>query len=59
MTYITSNWDECFIIHALILSRRAEGRYGVLPYQEFHEANLDPQVGAMVEKKKLAERRSN
>ena len=47
------------MIHAVSLSQRAEGRYGVLPYQEFHEANLDPQIGAMVEKKKLAERRSN
>jgi hypothetical protein len=51
--------DECFIIHAVSLSWRAEWRYGVLPYQEFHEANLDPQVGAIVEKKKPAERRSN
>ena len=32
------------MIHAVNLSRRAGGRYGVLPYQEFHEANLDPQV---------------
>jgi hypothetical protein len=31
----------------------------VLPYQEFHEASLDPQAGAMVEKKKPAERWSN
>jgi UTP-glucose-1-phosphate uridylyltransferase len=47
------------MIHALILSRRAERRYGVLPYQEFHEANLYLQVGTMVEKKKPAQRRSN
>jgi len=56
---ITSNLDEWFIIHAVNLSRRAERCYGVLPYWEFHEANLDPQVGALVEKKKPAERRSN
>jgi hypothetical protein len=31
----------------------------VLPYQEFHEANLGEQAGAMVEKKKPAERWSN
>jgi hypothetical protein len=35
------------------------GCYGVFPYQEFHEANLDPEVGVMVEKKKPAERRRN
>jgi hypothetical protein len=48
--------DECFIIHAMKINRRAKGRYGVFPYQEFHEANLNPQVGVMVEKKKPAER---
>jgi hypothetical protein len=47
------------MIHAAKLSQGAAGRYGVLPYQEFHESNLDPQVGAMVEKRKPAERRSN
>ncbi len=47
------------MIHAVSLNQRAEGRYGVLPYQEFHEANLDPQVETMVEKQKPAEPRSN
>ena len=32
--------------------------YGVLTYQGFHEANLDPHVGALVEKKQPAERRT-
>jgi hypothetical protein len=32
---------------------------GEFPYQAFHEANLDPHVGALVKKKKLAERHTN
>jgi hypothetical protein len=40
VAYIASNLAECFIFHALSLSRSAEGRYGVLPYREFHEAGF-------------------
>jgi hypothetical protein len=45
-----------------ITGKLRDGRvfnYGVLPYQESHEANFAPQVEAMLEKNKQAERRSN
>jgi hypothetical protein len=47
------------MIHVVSLSRRAEARYGVLPYREFREANPDSQGGAMVEMKKPAEHRGD
>jgi hypothetical protein len=50
VTYIASNLDECFIFHVVRINPESDGRYGVLPYQEFHAATLDPQVGAMMEK---------
>jgi hypothetical protein len=31
--------------HAVSLSRSAERRHGVLPYQEFHEINLTRRLG--------------
>jgi len=41
---MTSHVEMCFTIHAVNVGRRAEGRYGALPYQEFHETKLDPHV---------------